>query len=608
MKILFTLLFVFVTAVAQAQAPAKKAPSTVDEQTRIRRQQARSLLISLSTDARAFHDQTLRARSLARIADALWTVDTEQGRLLFRKAWEAAEVADRENEQKLQEQIQQQQAKTGRSGYAVSLPPSLRREVLRLAARKDRALGEEFLEKLKAEKAEAATNAKLNPGKLNESMGQRLGLAGELLSSGDIQRALQFADPVLSTVSMETINFLVNLRDKDAVAADQRYQALLASSMNNPQADANTVSLLSSYIFTPRYYLVFTGSNMSSSQMSSTIKPAEVSPELRGAFFNSASAILLRPLPPPGQDPGPAGIDGKYLVIRRLLPFFEQAAPAEMVESLRGQMNALNTVVSNDARKRDDDEWINRGVKPDKPAANREQVLMDRLDRAKTSAERDVIYVQLANLLSRDGDLRTREVASKIEDPELRKEFGAYIDGTLLNYHVGKKQTEPALELIRKGELTHLHRVWGLTEVAKVLVKTDRETALQLVEEAATEARRIDVSDAGRPRGLVAVANALKVVDPSRVWDATFDAVKAANSAEGFTGEDGELLLQFQSKVQSSVNTSDVPEFDLDGIFKELANQDYDRAVELARGFEREGPRAVATISIARAVLEPKKK
>jgi hypothetical protein len=205
--------------------------------------------------------------------------------------------------------------------------------------------------------------------------------------------------------------------------------------------------------------------------------------------------------------------------------------------------------------------------------------------------------------------MRAREFASKIEDPELRKEFVAYMDGQLLNYHVGKKQTDQALELIRKGEIKLLHRVWALTRIAKELVKTDRDAALQLVEEAATETRRIEVSDAGRPQGLVAVANALRVVDETRVWDATFDAVKAANSAEGFTGEDGGLVLQFQSQHQSSVNTNSAPEFDLEGIFKELAKQDYERAVELARGFEREGPRAVATIAIARAILEaPKKK
>ena len=591
------LLLVFLVVSVYAQAPDK---------TRIQRQQARSLLVSLSTDARVFQDQMLRALSLARIADALWTVDAEQGRLLFRKAWEAAEGADRDSQQKIDEQIRQQQSKTG-GAYAYSTPPSLRREVLRLAARRDRALGEEFLEKLKAEKAEAATNAKLNAGKLNESQSQRLGLAGELLATGDVERALQFADPALTVVSMETINFLVDLREKGAAAADKRFAASLAMSTNNPQADANTVSLLSSYIFTPRLYMIFHGSSASSSQMSSTIKPADVSPELRGAFFQTAATILLRPLPPPGQEAGPAGIDGKYLVIKRLLPFFEQYAPAEMVESLRGHLNALNTVTSDNAKRRDD-EWLNRGVRPEKPAADRERALLDRIDRAKTAAERDTIYIQLAGLASRTGDMKTREYVSKIEDTELRKQVQAYMDGTLLTYHVEKKQTEPALELVRKGDLTHLHRAWGLTQIAKVLVKTDRETALQLVEEAATEARRIDPSDPGRPRALVAVANALRVVDPARVWDATFDAVKAANSSEEFTGEDGELILQFQSKGGSSINTNDVPDFDLEGIFKELAKQDYDRAVELARGFEREGPRATATIAIARAVLEPKKK
>src|SRR5215510_4027583 len=121
-----------------------------------RRARARALLVSLATDARSFHDQTLRARSLARIADALWQVDADQGRLLFRKAWEAAEAADSESDKKLQEDIRQQKTRTG-GGFAVSLPPNVRREVLRLAARHDRVLGEEFLEKLRVQKLESAS-------------------------------------------------------------------------------------------------------------------------------------------------------------------------------------------------------------------------------------------------------------------------------------------------------------------------------------------------------------------------------------------------------------------------------------------------------------------
>ena len=74
------------------KAPVKSAKEKSDvklEAERIQKErqaQARSLLVSLASDARSFRDQTLRARSLARIADALWEIDAEQGRTLFRKA------------------------------------------------------------------------------------------------------------------------------------------------------------------------------------------------------------------------------------------------------------------------------------------------------------------------------------------------------------------------------------------------------------------------------------------------------------------------------------------------------------------------------------------
>ncbi|HEU4837359.1 MAG TPA: hypothetical protein VFS90_23215 [Pyrinomonadaceae bacterium] len=595
--------------VPPAKTPKSAAMTEEELAQRERRVKARSLLVALSSDARTFRDETLRARSLARIADALWTVDAEQGRLLFRKAWDAAEVADLESDKKLQEEIRIQKSRTG-GGYAINTPPNVRREVLRLAARHDRALGEEFLEKLRIQKLEAATSAteKPNPNNLTEAMNQRLSVARELIQSGDMERALQFAEPVLALVTMESMNFLTLLREKNATVADARYGALLASTMNNPQADANTVSLLSSYIFTPHLYMVFSGTGTSSSQSSSTITPAQVSPELRNAFFQTAAAILLRPLPAPGQpDQSTSGLDGKYLVIKRLLPFFEQSAPPAMVESLRGHMSALNAIVSDSARRYDEDQ-LNRGLRAERLVADREQALLERLERAKTSAERDTIYIQLVNLFVRTGDMRAREFASKVEDTEVRKQLQAYVDASLAIYFVEKKMPDQALEMAHKGDLTQIQKSWALSQTAKLLAKTDKDKATEVADEAATEARRIDVSDPNLPRALVAIANALKLIDPVRMWDATFDAVKAANSAEGFTGEDGEIVLKFQSKGQSSVRQDDVPDFDLEGIFKDLALQDYDRAVELARGFQGEGPRAVATIAIARAILEPKKK
>ena len=617
------LCFVFSAILTQAQTvdtkqapPAKSvaATSTAAKETEDqieRRARARALLVSLATDARTFHDQTLRARSLARIADALWKVDAEQGRLMFRKAWEAAEVADQDSDRKLQDEIAQQQARTG-GGYAINLPPNVRREVLRLAAKHDRALSEEFLEKLKAQKLEAANSAtskpNTNPNRLNDVLSQRLEVARELLQAGETERALQFADAALAVVTTESMNFLCYVREKNAAAADARYAALLAGSANNAQADANTVSLLGSYIFTPHLFMTFSNNGTSSSQSASTIVPANVAPELRNAFFQTAAAILLRPLPAPGQaDQTTSGLDGKYLVIKRLLPFFEQGAPPAMVESLRGHLNALQTIVSDNARRYDEDQ-LNRGLKPERGTTDREQVLLDQIERAKTSAERDSLYMELSMILAGKGDMRAREFVSKLEDPEVRKQAQVYIDASLAIRLVDKKQTDQAVELAHKGELNQLLKTWVLTQCAKQLVKTDRDKALALIDEAGTEARRIDVSDPALPRALIAVAYALNAIDRERVWDATFDAVKAANSAEGFSGEDGEVVAKFQSKGHSSVHTNDVPEFDLEGIFRDLALQDYDRAVELARGFQGEGPRAVATIAIARAILEPPKK
>src|SRR5262247_3626511 len=76
---------------------------------RERRANAQSLLISLASDADRYNDSKLRARTLARIAYALWDADAERARSLFRKAWDAAESVDQESQRKLQEDIKEQQ-------------------------------------------------------------------------------------------------------------------------------------------------------------------------------------------------------------------------------------------------------------------------------------------------------------------------------------------------------------------------------------------------------------------------------------------------------------------------------------------------------------------
>ena len=90
--------------------------------------------------------------------------------------------------------------------------------------------------------------------------------------------------------------------------------------------------------------------------------------------------------------------------------------------------------------------------------------------------------------------------------------------------------------------------------------------------------------------------------------DAMSEAIKAANSAEGFGGEDGQLSFAMKLKGMSWSQTESVPDFDVNAIFCKLAEYDYDKSVELAHGFTGEASRALATIAIARAILSPPKR
>jgi hypothetical protein len=369
-------------------------------------------------------------------------------------------------------------------------------------------------------------------------------------------------------------------------------------------ADANTISVLSSYIFTPQAYVIFSPYGIAAtSSPPAVIPPANVGPPLTLAFFRTAASVLLRPQPPPDQDRSTTGTFGKYLAVKHLMPLFDQYAPKEIAAAMRAQLEALNSLASNT---RESEVLPNKTGLEEQLLPDQEQSLLDRVETAKTSGERDKLHFKLALLALSKNDLKARDYVSKIDESGFRQLAQAWVDWGLAIGAVKQKKTDVALELVRTGELSHIQRVWILTQSAKLLAKSDRDKALSLIDEATAEARRIDGDDLNRPRGLLAIANALTLVEPTRTWEAIFDAVKAANSAEGFTGEDGALILNIKGGNDIWAARYDNPDFDLEGIFSEVAHTDYERTVQLARGFRDEAPRANATIAIARALLNKK--
>ena len=234
------------------QQQPKKRSDAIEAQ---RQAFAISLITTLSDEARSFKDMKLRPRVLARAADALWQSDKILARNLFRRAWDAAEQADAEDSPA--------PSKTkGLSPVMIIVLRSgsssdLRSEVLNLVARRDRDLAEEFLGRLEESKqraaGEATSDEENDSWSSSDETSKRLTLAHRLLDDKQPERAFELAVPVLNRVNEKVISFLSRLRVVKPELADRQFGALLAAADANPFSDANTVSGLSSYAFTPGF-------------------------------------------------------------------------------------------------------------------------------------------------------------------------------------------------------------------------------------------------------------------------------------------------------------------------------------------------------------------
>jgi hypothetical protein len=594
----------------KATLAAREEARRIEEQ---RRATAIALLLSVAEEARSYRNQLLRARIQARAADILWETDVEKARTLFRRAWDAAEIADADSQRRFDEERLAAEKEGKR--WSGSVPPSLRTEVLRMAAKRERALGEEFLGKLDEARKQDADNALArppsksiddDPHELSSALRLRLRLARQLLDT-DVQRAIEFADPALTRVSVDGLVFLCYLREKNAAAADQRYATMLARAGADLQSDANTVSLLSAYAFTPFIFVRFSpDGGTSTNQYEQGRTAPDLSPELRSAYFRVAADIFLRPLPPPDQDRTTSGRTGKYMVMVRLIPLFERYAPEETTRLVKAQITAL-APEARDTAGQAPERPTTVGLSSDEPETDSIASILSQVERAENQERRDDLYAQAATVAAEKGDARATEFADKIDETEMRKSVRAYVDFNLVQKAIEKKRFEDALPLLRKGALSNMQRIWALTQIARAYLKTDKDAASELLDEAGAEARRISGSSAERPRAMVAIATLLYEIDRQRAWDAMSEVVRAANNVtEEFSGEDSRIMAALHIRNQNSVQTHSAEGFDLPGIFRSLARENLDRAILLAKDFNGEGPRATASIAITRATLEKK--
>ncbi|HEX7331158.1 MAG TPA: hypothetical protein VF290_06645 [Pyrinomonadaceae bacterium] len=543
----------------------------------------------------------LRPRVLARAADALWESDKILARNLFRRAWDAAEAADAEDSPapSKSKALSPAMVIVLRSGSS----SDLRSEVLNLVARRDRALADEFLGRLEESKKRDATSDEENDSwSSSDETSKRLTLAHRLLDDKQPERAFELAVPVLNRVNEKAIGFLSRLRLVKPELADRQFGAMLAAADANPFSDANTVSGLSSYAFTPGFYVTYTAEGTVRWMPSlDSIQPPVLDATLRNAFFRVAGNILLRPSPPVDQDKTSAGRAGRHFVIKRLLPLFEQYAP-ETAVALKSQLVVLNESAS-DVFVEDGDFLLTQGITETKPGTTLDQ-MYERAGRAKDERVRDEIFGDVAAILASEGDVRALDVVDKIENRNRREMTRSYVTICLLRIAISKKDIPAAERFAGAGALSHVQRSWAYTQIARLLMRNSQTRASEVLEQALAEARRIDTDDPHRVSVMFGIAYAFLQADRIRSWEVAAEGFRAADNVEEFSGE--EIVLRAVLMTTSGLKSVelDVTGFDLTSLSRRLAREDFIRAQELAKSLKYESPRALATLAVAGTVLQ----
>ena len=564
---------------------------------------ALSIINSLIEASEHYRNETLSVRTQARAADALWTIDQTRARNVFLRAWDHAKKVDEEAEGNAEEARKLSLA--GRAGVVTMVPPlaSLRSEVLKLAAHRDPSLGEALMAKLneKREGDEPPSSELSDPTEPTLDIAKRLEVALNLLQAGDLKQAKAFAEPALVRATSPGIIFIATLRQKDAEAADMFYAGMLSRAETDITADATTVSLLSSYAFTPGVLVTATRRGRVSNQYDDSPTNYELPETLRMRFLQVGASILLRPPVPAPQDTSLAGHAGTYFTVARLLPIFVRYAP-NYVAALNAQLTLL-APDSPETFRNGQESMLRLGLESKPSGENTIGDILTQLDQVENSGDRDVLYVKAIRTAATTYDPRIRDFADKIEDDGLRERARSFTDFVLVRRAIKNRDVDSGLRITNSGNLPPLQRLWALSQLSR-LVKGDRGRAVEILENAATEADRLEPGAEDRVLALAAVSSNFFKLDRSRSWTIAYETVRAANSVPGFTGEDAKLSARLRAKNVISMISIDEPSFSVATLFDLLSQDDLQIAMTLANGLKEESPRAVATLAVATSVLK----
>ncbi len=572
------------------------------------RQAAEVLIRQAAEEAASIDDRRSAVRIQGMAAEALWNRDQEYARKIFRRAFDAAIAYYREGKYSHRLQVAR--------GLSIGRP-DIRLEIIVQVNRRDRALGEQFMEKYVEEKQnELEEQRGVATGPFDSALGKVDLAAGDFLSIAEslleVDRAAAFAVAqrgLTSGIPQAAGYFFTFLAAHDRAAADQMYRMALERLGRDSAPVPGQLLLLSAYPFGDGQVWIAGGDGVNSYRFE-VPRDFVIEKALAQSFIQVALTVLTRTA---GSDlsqfPDARSRLGSALFAARLLePKVAQFQPSLLPE---WRTVAMKLMASASDKSNDVDqalEQVKETRESSLPRDGRERIekLLDRADRTSNSAQRDDLYRQAASEADRLGyESWALDIADKIGDLEYRQQVRSALYFNAAIRAVRHKRFDNARRLALQVDAID-ERAYLFLEIARAVIK-DKDRVRALLEEGAQWALAAPNTPA-RLRALLGITHLYASIDSLRSFELAAEAVRTANKIPAYDSDQNRLIRASSSPSgqTSSVEVKSVEGFDLAKTLEILAGIDFYRTLGLAQSLESKPLKLATVVTIAASVIDKK--
>lgn len=563
----------------QTPANSKPAQDTQPELRSFRREQAIINTRSFVADVLGMKDVSVKAITIAALADLIWNSDEPYARQLFSKALEFTSISN--------------DPSSDSSKLSPSMLKAMRRQIIRRIARRDPASARRILnEELTVNGREVAPRRGTQVD---------IEIASDLLNDQPTE-AVKFAERSLNSglAVAPMTRLLKELRLKDEAAANELFLKTVRQVAADPDSKPNDLLLLGTYVFTSP------GVNNSDpaavaqlpvrglSVYDITADRPNIPPALTRAYLRAAVEKLTRRTSDARQRP--YYYIASYLMLPKLQKFAPDAAP-RLAAAMQNLVPDIPQWVTQESSYQSSTDTTPK----DFDAEVRE------VEKLPDVTERDVRYLMLGHRAWEAKDFKEARVcASHISNGDIRSRFNALIDFSEAAREFDRPR--PNIEEVEKisdrlTDGTARSLLW-LGVVRAHVSANEPQRAAAAVNAALKAARSID--GPRRPYLILNAAGQITGPDPAFAQQLLVEAVKGLNEQDEQSLKQvewqewvkfGPLALEFPLDVKG-INLG------LDDALRRIAQSDVEGTTASVRMIKDERNRAEALVDLTAALLE----